>query len=107
MRNNNLEDYRALSFKNIEKIDYFVERDLQYKKTKEEEMNGSKLESSTENEFWESQNELETVDWDEVTNSTELPESSMNLEVLSKIHPFLELLLQWHSTYCLMNIQLK
>ena len=82
LRNNNLEDYQALSFKNIEKIDYFVERDLQYKKTKEEEMNGSKLEFSTENEVWESQNELETVDWDVVTNSTELLESSMNLEVL-------------------------
>lgn len=82
LRNNNLEDYQALSFKNIEKIDYLVERDLQYKKTKEDEINGSAIESSLENDFWESPTELEKVEWDLVTNTIELTDTNMDLEVL-------------------------
>ena len=41
IRNNNLEGYQDLSFKNIEKIDYNREKDNQYKKEKELEINNS------------------------------------------------------------------
>ena len=42
IRNNNLDGYQELSLKNIEKLDYSLEKDNQYKKSKEIEINNLK-----------------------------------------------------------------
>ena len=88
IRNNNLEEYRDLSFKNIEKIDYERERDNQYKKTREIDINNSQVvdnyqvEDSVSGEFKLDMDNLLDLD-----NSLNLEEISFQeqLDAIQKI----------------------
>jgi hypothetical protein len=92
VRNNNLQDYQALSFKNIQKIDYNMEKDLQYKKGKEDEING--LDSQVEQNFntlnrdddlWDKEQNLEAVDWSIVPTKDDKNKDDKNKDCESNL----------------------
>ena len=75
VRNNNLEDYQALSFRNIQKIDYTIEKDNQYKKSKEDEINAEIIQPeesyiSSNFDLLDNTEDLEIVEWDLVKKTS-------------------------------------
>lgn len=75
IRNNNLEGYQELSFKNIEKIDYEREKDNQYKKNRELEINNIEEETNLTEENLSKLDMNNLIDLD---NPIDLPEINFN-----------------------------
>ena len=87
IKNNNLEGYQELSLKNVEKIDYKLEKNLQHKKNMEQEINGLEIDHNLDLNF-ESLNLDEPLDISQIDlNSVDNTGVELNLENLEKILP--------------------